>query len=359
MSTYPPINPSFPLGGQQHLDNSFRIEDSLNASLFNEYERVQSEIVQKLEAGTDPGHQHTEISSGYWGQEVFSSAAGKRINHGKNLQYYTVQITPVTIPLNAIGDIWVEIKNANEFTVYNTGANNTGTFRWVLKQLEKVETDISGNSRFNSLPGVAVEHNYPFTDHILYVIPTQNPQGYLGEYWVMRSSIIDIVYNSGTSTANFQYRLEILDDVEQWAVMNFAGPGGVVIPHSLTTANFDVFVIPEQNPLGYLGEVWVNKTTSNFTVFNSGTANTRFVYFISGLSSPSYLMRGRANFSSVSGTVIQHNLNTLNYDFLLMPIENPNGLLGEVYVDKGRNIATVYNLGSSNVLFDYRIEAGG
>jgi hypothetical protein len=354
--SYPPINPIFPGGGQVHEDNSYLIKDQLSASIFNEYERVMTNIVTKLENGNDPGHFHTETAKGFWGQTTYNSLIGRLIKHDKNLPFYTVEVTTVTNPIMPIGDVWVDILNQNEFIVYNSGSNNVSTFRWTLKQLDIIEADISGSTIFASLPGKAVEHNYPFKDHILNVIPSQNPTGYLGDFWVNRSSIVDIVTNTGVGNSGFNYRLEILNDVEQWAIANFNGLSGVTIPHSLGTIDFDVFIIPEEDTSGYLGEVWVEKTNVDFTIFNSGIFTGRMIYYIAGLNSPTYFMRGRSQFASVSGKVIQHSLSHTNYDVLLQSVQPTNGYLGEVWVVKSNYFFTVYNSGSNNsAYFDYRV----
>lgn len=354
MSTYQPINPNFYMGGSAHTDEPLP-QNTLNASLFNEYERIMIKTVEKMESGNDPGHFHTEQAKGYWGQATFNSTTGVLINHNKNMPFYTVDIIPISSPFNAIGDIWVEFLNTNQFMVYCSGPNNTASFRWNLKQLDVITSDISGSTIFGSIPGKVIEHNYPFKNHILNIIPSQNPVGYLGEFWVNRSSILDIVYNTGVSNSNFDYRLEIIDDVQQWAVRNFNSLSGINISHGLGTSDYDVFVIPEETTNGYLGEVWVEKNSADFTIYNSGNFNGKFIYYIAGLNSPTYFMRGRHRFSSISGTVIQHSLPHTNYDVLLMPVQNPNGYLGEYWIVKSNYFFTVYNSGPATTYFDYRI----
>lgn len=46
-------------------------------------------------------------------------------------------------------------------------------------------------------------------------------------------------------------------------------------------ADYSVYVTPTSNPAGYLGEIWVIKTTTNFTVYCSGsTTTTTFDYIV-------------------------------------------------------------------------------
>lgn len=61
---------------------------------------------------------------------------------------------------------------------------------------------------------------------------------------------------------------------------NFSSTLGVVIPHSIGHTNYYVQITPTQNPNGYLGEVWVEKSSTSFKVCCSGTATTTFDYVV-------------------------------------------------------------------------------
>lgn len=65
---------------------------------------------------------------------------------------------------------------------------------------------------------------------------------------------------------------------------------------------------------------------------------------------------GSSQFNSSKGVVINHYLNTLNYNVSITPTSNPNGKLGEIWVEKDRKYCTVYCSGSTTVTtFDYLI----
>lgn len=54
-------------------------------------------------------------------------------------------------------------------------------------------------------------------------------------------------------------------------------PNGDILPDT----NYTVVIIPNVNPNGYIGEWWItNKTTSGFTIMNSGSATTGFDYVV-------------------------------------------------------------------------------
>ena len=60
----------------------------------------------------------------------------------------------------------------------------------------------------------------------------------------------------------------------------FAGPAGRTITHDLGHTDYDVTVTPTDDPLGFLGEVWVIKSANAVVVYNSGSATTSFEWRI-------------------------------------------------------------------------------
>lgn len=65
---------------------------------------------------------------------------------------------------------------------------------------------IIGSSAFNSTAGVTITHNLGYTTYQVYVTPTSNPSGYLGEVYVTKNANNMVVYCSGsTTTATFDY----------------------------------------------------------------------------------------------------------------------------------------------------------
>ena len=65
---------------------------------------------------------------------------------------------------------------------------------------------------------------------------------------------------------------------------------------------------------------------------------------------------GSGTFNSTKGYVIYHYLNTLNYNVNITPTSNPNGKLGEIWVEKTKRDCKVYCSGSTTLTtFDYLI----
>lgn len=60
----------------------------------------------------------------------------------------------------------------------------------------------------------------------------------------------------------------------------FNTTSGRAITHDLGTTSFVITITPTANPNGTIGEVWVAKTTSTVTVYNSGSFTGAFDYVI-------------------------------------------------------------------------------
>ena len=63
---------------------------------------------------------------------------------------------------------------------------------------------------------------------------------------------------------------------------------------------------------------------------------------------------GSSTFTS-AGRAITHNLGHTNYRVMVIPTASPSGYLGEVWVIKANNTATIHNSGTAITAFDYAI----
>ena len=62
-----------------------------------------------------------------------------------------------------------------------------------------------GGETFNSTTGRTISHPFNSVDFAVAITPVANPNGYLGEVWVIRSTTNFVVYCSGTFTGGFTY----------------------------------------------------------------------------------------------------------------------------------------------------------
>lgn len=68
---------------------------------------------------------------------------------------------------------------------------------------------ITGFSTFNSSTGRVITHNLNLnpTAYTVQITPTADPQGRLGEYWVIKGTNSVTVFNSGAATSGFDYAI--------------------------------------------------------------------------------------------------------------------------------------------------------
>jgi hypothetical protein len=65
-----------------------------------------------------------------------------------------------------------------------------------------------------------------------------------------------------------------------------------------------------------------------------------------------------STFAGSAGRTITHNLGHTNYSVDVKPTADPDGTLGEVWVQKNSNTAVIFNSGAWRGAFDYTIVAG-
>lgn len=64
---------------------------------------------------------------------------------------------------------------------------------------------------------------------------------------------------------------------------------------------------------------------------------------------------GVSNFNGQSGSVVTHNLGTVNYRVSITPSQNPLVGLGDIWVEKNINYFTVYCIGNETIQFDWQV----
>lgn len=69
----------------------------------------------------------------------------------------------------------------------------------------KSDIHLTGTSNFASTTGVTIAHAIGHTTYRVYVTPTENPNGFLGEVWVIKATNSFTVFCSGSSTVAFDY----------------------------------------------------------------------------------------------------------------------------------------------------------
>lgn len=112
--------------------------------------------------------------------------------------------------------------------------------------------------------------------------------------------------------------------------------------------------------LGSLGEYWTNKKNTSFTFYNSGDVNlTVDLYNLtidnsSTFSNSDTSIMPATKFNGMDGVHINRILKS--YDFVqIMPIEQPNCKIGEVFYVEDSTGFTVYNTGEAISAFEWTV----
>ncbi len=72
-----------------------------------------------------------------------------------------------------------------------------------------------GSSTFNGPTGRVITHNLGHVNYVVNITPTADTEGYLGEWWVSKSSNSFTLFNSGSATTSFDYVIEEIEETEE------------------------------------------------------------------------------------------------------------------------------------------------
>lgn len=133
----------------------------------------------------------------------------------------------------------------------------------------------------------------------------------------------------------------------------------IAVGYDLSKEYSVLYTLPTPINEGSVGEYWINKENTYFSFMNAGSSNINLnLYsvtidntYISSNSDTS--IYEATHFNGLAGTRITRNID-IEHDFIqIMPLENANGKLGEVYITIDDLGFTVYNTGDARGLFEW------
>jgi hypothetical protein len=104
--------------------------------------------------------------------------------------------------------------------------------------------------------------------------------------------------------------------------------------------------------MGTLTDLTTNDKTSLVNAINELDSSISSVNDIA-IKAKEIVLEGSSSFNSNTGVVINHNIGNTNYYVIITPTQNPNGYLGEVWVEKSNYSFKVLCSGSATTTFDY------
>lgn len=278
---------------------SLKFENSL---LFSEIERIY-EIIGSTNIG---------ISIHRYADNFISGSSLVDITLGTTIKFptpvsntdYIVNLTLSDKTSGAVGELWVEEKTTNGFTVKGSGAILKTRVDWVVFLDEEETTEfnstsfpyIKGSTTVNSTDGTNVVFSSPMrsSDYAVIVTPLNSPEGTYGEVYIeSKSESGFVIKSSGSFTGTVEY---IVAEYGRGAynkanhpiiggsgTFNSLEPVQINIEEELTTNSYQVLLMPEGNHSGMLGEIWVSdKERTKFKVNTTGGTVSKFNYILIG-----------------------------------------------------------------------------
>ena len=99
-------------------------------------------------------------------------------------------------------------------TIITQDPNNrffTDKERIALENKKNKNSILTGTGFFNGTKGTVIEHEFENTSFSVSIIPTENPNGTVGEYWCIKTNKTVTVYCTGTGHIAFDYTLVYYD----------------------------------------------------------------------------------------------------------------------------------------------------
>lgn len=306
-----------------------------------------------------------------------AALAGKRLTVDYNNEVVYVEDQPLTAidavnfiyeaPYTSIIEDTVIVSNTKGTAIMPISVDSrSGKIKVDGSKYDDVETTVAsfkvvlplGYSRIVGTSDAGNQITHLFTsDYAALFTAITDTQGDNGELSANHNSQTSVLKNTGEEGLDVSYAV-VHDSTGRIYIGdgNYNSVTGINLTHNLGTSAFKAFVITSNNTTeGYIGEVWVEqKADQSLKVFNSGSdAATAFKYVV--IKNSVGKETGSGNFAE-GGTTVTHNLALgEDYSVLIQPTQNPNGHLGDVWVDIAHDSFTVHHTGDWTGTFDYLI----
>ena len=210
---------------------------------------------------------------------------------------------------------------------------------------------INPDNTINSF-GISIEEPFEVsTNYAVAYLPRYDSLmiGKLGEVWIEKSDGLYLFKNSGYSGIIVDAITFKNDGITvKNGIETFNSTIGIKIfmPINLTTD----FVFISQLECGYAdtGEVYVVREVDGFTVYNTGSITNSFEWIVVDTTSLTFTDLTDIILNGMDGVTLTQLDYGDSYRVLVGPPDRPtnDGSIGELTIDKGSNMFTIYNTGS-------------
>ncbi len=231
------------------------------------------------------------------------------------------------------------------------------TLAELQKQLAPVLHSVAqGNTQFYQI----IRHGLGSLSLAVFVMPTQDPGGNLGNIVFIASANVLVFASTAADHDNppsltLDYLIVGKDSRAEQAVDVDSSETNhsVEILHGLPQDHFTAALshLTEESSPEEVGEWWVSRDDGADTIQFTADMTDIFV-----AASELFDAIGTASFNGRDGTTINHTFAAANHQVFVAPIEDTDGDLGEVWVEKGNNQSVVKNSGGFRGQFVYVIK---
>lgn len=136
---------------------------------------------------------------------------------------------------------------------------------------------------------------------------------------------------------------------------NFNGTTGTQVVHGLGHTDYYVHITPSEAPGLAVGDIYIEKETTLFTVYITGTAVSKFDYILVPQRSffPAAMTgakTGKFIFNGTSGVTIGHYTGSAEYHVVVLPYVDDATAIDDIWVEKSSDTFTIKNLGTTGAV---------
>lgn len=181
---------------------------------------------------------------------------------------YSLLYVAEASPSGKIGDVWVE-KADTAALFKNSGYGGIQVNTAVVKNGDMITI---GNNTFNGMTGVHIDRILN-TNEFLYVLPTSNTYGTIGEIYYSTDANGFTIYNTGHTGTTFDYIIINITNMRNVELTSISY-GGTSTITGVYGENFKAFIGPTTIPnnQGGIGDVTISKSLNTLTVYNTGSS---------------------------------------------------------------------------------------
>jgi hypothetical protein len=260
---------------------------------------------------------------------------------------------------NAVSDLLNQVENLNErvttieVQLQDLGFNpvKTDTVVYGVEMQRNTILSPGGfvnpNSTVNSI-GVSVETTYHnVNDYGVAYVVNNTPEGKIGDIWIEKADTSYLFKNTGYGGIKIE-AITFKNDSERTFKGNgvYNGMTGIKITKDIKDTDF-IFITSLKDDYGDVGEIYLNRETDGFTVYNTGNSGYDFEW----ITIDTTQLRNTELTSVVLGGpdgVIKTGEYGTNFNVLVgyPPKPEIDGAYGEITINRTLNAFTVYNSGS-------------